>query len=155
MSIRARIFRFAIYAMLERPARKNSYDQLITALETNDHEILSRFKAKADTSKTREKLAHIIGIERWAQRRLQTVLGSPLLDDEHDGYCPAAHDDFTALCRAFQATRQESILLARRMEAVGISKATRVRHNQFGEIAVDAWLRYIVMHASTESKLVR
>ena len=155
MTIRDRIFHFAIYVMLERPARSSSYDQLITALETNGQALLRRFQTKADTPKNRQKLGHIIGIERWVQRRLQTALGLPFLNDEHDGYCPDADEDFPTLWRSFQATRQESILLARRIQAAGMSKATRIRHNQFGEIAIDAWLRYIAMHGSTESKLMK
>jgi hypothetical protein len=155
MTIRDRIFRFGINVLVERPARKRSYDQLITALETAGQSLMARFQTKSDTPRNREQLRHIIGIERWGQRRLQTALGSPVINDEYDGYCPAAHDDFAALCRAFQATRQESIKIARRIQATGVSKATPIRHNQFGDIAIDAWLRYLTMHAVTESKRIK
>jgi hypothetical protein len=155
MSIRDRIFQLVIGILLKRPARKQSYDTLIAALEASGQRLLTQFDTKADTQRNREQLRHIIGIERWGQRRLQSMLGAPLLNEEYDQYQPDANLDFAALRRSFQETRQESVLMARRIQAQGISKATPVRHNQFGDLPIDAWLRYLTTHAAIESKRIR
>ncbi|HEY0734118.1 MAG TPA: hypothetical protein VGD69_04365 [Herpetosiphonaceae bacterium] len=154
MTIRTRISRFVTRAVLEQPAQRRSYDQLIAALETAGQGIQARIAARPDTASNRRTLQHIIGIERWGQRRLQTALGAPLIDDEHDSYRPAG-DTLSQLSQSFQTTRQESIALARQLQAQGIAKDTAVRHNQFGAISVGAWLRYLALHASLESWRIR
>lgn len=154
MSIRSHIVRFGMRALLEQPAQRRSYEQLIAALETAGQGIMTHIAGKPDTARNRDYLQHIIGIERWGQRRLQTVLGAPAIDDEYDAYRPA-DDTLPRLGQSFQTTRQESIALARQLQAKSIAKNTPVRHNQFGEITVGAWLRYLAMHASIESKRIR
>ena len=41
------------------------------------------------------------------------------------------------------------------LQAAGISPGARVRHNGFGEISLLAWLAYLDLHATVESKLIR
>ncbi|HEY0602052.1 MAG TPA: hypothetical protein VGD58_04030 [Herpetosiphonaceae bacterium] len=154
MTIRTRITRFVTRAVLEQPAHSRSYEQLIAALETAGQRILAHISARPDTPRNRNTLQHIIGIERWGQRRLQTALGAPLIDDEYDSYRPAG-DTLAQLCQSFQTTRQESIALARQLQAQGIAKDAVVRHNQFGAISVGAWLRYLALHGSLESWRIR
>lgn len=155
MTIRTRIVRFVTQVLLERPAGQRSYDQLIAALETTQHSMMTHISAKPDSARNRDYLQHIIGIERWGQRRLQTALGAPFVDDEYDSYRPAGDATLPQLCQSFQATRQESIAIAKQLQAKGIAKNISVRHNQFGDITVGAWLRYLAMHATIESKRIR
>lgn len=154
MTIRTRIARFVTRTVLEQPAQRRSYDQLIAALDTAGQGILAHISGKPDTARNRATLQHIIGIERWGQRRLQTALGAPPVDDEYDSYRPA-DDTLSQLGQSFQTTRRESIALARQLQAQGIAKDTAVRHNQFGAISVGAWLRYLALHANIESKRIR
>lgn len=155
MTIRTRIVRLVTRAVLEQPAQRRSYDQLIASLETAGQGIVARISGKPDTARNRDTLQHMIGIERWGQRRLQTALGAPRLDDEYDSYRPAGDDTLPQLCQSFQTTRRESIAIARQIQAQGIAKDAAVRHNQFGAISVGAWLRYLAIHASVESKRIR
>lgn len=155
MTIRTRIARFVTLAVLEQPVQRRSYDQLIAALETAGQGIVAHISGKPDTARNRGTLQHIIGIERWGQRRLQSALGAPQLDDEYDAYRPVGDDTLAQLGESFQTTRRESIALARQLQSQGVAKDAAVRHNQFGEISVGAWLRYLALHAGIESKRIR
>jgi hypothetical protein len=99
-------------------------------------------------------LSHVVGIERWGQRRLQVALGEPLLMDEYDNYRPARDLDWQGLQAEFQATRRETIALAQRLEQAG-AEATRVNHNSFGDLSVRGWLYYLGRHADLESRRIK
>lgn len=141
--------------LIERPARKQSYAQLAQALEADAGPLVARFAAAADTPRNRHQLRHIIGLERWGQRRLRTALGEPPVSDEMDDYMPERGLSLADLSVAFAATRRETVVLARQLEARGIDGAQQVAHNQFGPLTLRGWLRYLNLHARLEGRRVR
>ncbi len=141
--------------LIERPARKQSYAQLARALEADAEPLIARFVAATDTPENRHQLRHIIGLERWGQRRLRTALGEPPVSDEMDDYMPERGLSLADLCAAFAATRRETVVLARQLEARGIDGAQQVAHNQFGPLTLRGWLRYLNLHARLEGRRVK
>ena len=117
MALHNRIFQFIYRQLLDRPAKNKSFDELINALESNGQLLIARVADKPDTPQNREQLRHIIGIERWGQRRLQTLLGQPYVQDEYDGYCPDESCDMGALRDALVQTRADSIAISARVAA--------------------------------------
>lgn len=73
---------------LERPARKRDYAYFAGRLEASGKELEARFAVAADSPENRRQLRHIVGLERWGQRRLRTALGEPPIQDEMDQYAP-------------------------------------------------------------------
>ncbi len=141
--------------ILERPARKQTVAEFIAKLEESGRAIEARAAKAADTPGNREQLAHIAGIERWGQRRLRVFLGEPYVQDEYDGYRPAADLNYAQLQDFFHVTRQETVQIARRIAAAKVPDAATAPHNFMGKLSVRAWLRYLDMHAGTESKRIR
>jgi hypothetical protein len=145
-----RIFNFFI----ERQAKKMTLAELAGRLEAGGERLAQRLAQISDSQKNREKLSHVIGIERWGQRRLRVALGEPLLTDEYDGYRPAPELDWQGLWAEFQATRQETVDLARQLEQAGAGDA-RVYHNEMGELSTRGWLHYLNGHADMECKRLK
>lgn len=139
---------------LLRPARKHSLSEWAQKLTQDGEAIVQRVAAKA-TPQASATLRHIIGIERWGQRRLQVALGAAPVEDEYDGYQPNDTDDWATLLDAFRTTRQATVALAQQLAAAGATDQVTVAHNQFGALPVRAWLRYLDMHANLESKRIR
>jgi len=150
-----KIFSALYRQMLEGPAGKKSYADLIGELETSGRAITARVAGKPDTPANRQQLCHIIGIERWGQRRLACLLGEPLVRDEYDGYRPAPSLDLAALCAEFNQTRTRSLHLARQLRDQGIAQTARVWHNSAGELTAGAWLQYFITHGNVESRRMR
>jgi len=138
----------------ERGARGHSYQSLGQRLATSGEEVADRTERMADTPKNRAQANHIIGIERWGQRRLRVALGEPLLHDEYDGY-RVQGDTVAALREAFRSTRAETLALVQQLEAAGLPPATTVPHNDMGETTLRGWLYYLTVHASRESRRLR
>lgn len=155
MGLRQRLFQFVYQQMLERPAQRQSFDQLISALETQGSAFTTRLARLNDTLENREQLRHIIGIERWGQRRLQTLLGEPFVRDEYDGYRPHAAVGWQELQEAFVQTRAATVALARTLHARGIAKTATAEHNDAGSVSVGGWLHYFVQHAASEGTRMR
>ena len=65
----------------ERPAKKQSMNQLAEALAASAQVLQTRADQAADTEANHQQLRHITGIERWGQSRLRTLLGETLQDD--------------------------------------------------------------------------
>lgn len=141
--------------LIELPVHKQSYARLAQALEADAESLIARFAAAADTSENRHQLRHIIGLERWGQRRLRTALGEPPVSDEMDDYMPERGMSLADLCAAFAATRRETVVLARQLEARGIDGAEQVAHNQFGPLSLRGWLHYLNLHARLEGRRVK
>lgn len=141
--------------ILERPARKKTLTEFIAQLEASGGAIAARAAQAADTLGNREQLAHIAGIERWGQRRLRVFLGEPYVQDEYNGYRPAADLNYAQLQDFFRTTRQETVQIVRHIAEAKVPDAATVPHNFVGKLSVRAWLRYLDMHASTESKRIR
>lgn len=135
---------------LELPARVMGINRLIRQLE----KFPLTFEKKAAVIKGRpgniEILAHIIGIERWGQRRLRVALGEPLILEEYDFYRPD-EKDWQRLLDTFHNVRQETISLSKSLRMAGVDPMMRIMHNQFGEINLLCWLFYLDVHAFLES----
>lgn len=137
--------------ILRRPARKRSIAQHLSALAKAGDKLQARTARAAATDVNRATLRHIIGIERWGQRRLGTILGQLPTDDEYDAYQPAATLDWPTLRAAMAATRQETIALGRQIEAHRIDETVTARHNSLGALTAREWLRYLAINAYAES----
>jgi len=151
MNIGSRI----LYMSVQFQIRNKSLDQLTARAEESSKTILTRLANKTDTPQNRKKLRHIIGIERWGQSRLKTLLGEPDLQDEYDGYQPAESLDFKALRNAFKQTRTETVNLVRKLQKKGVAATGKARHNGMGDVSVPIWVGYLNQHANFESRLIR
>jgi hypothetical protein len=139
---------------IERPAKKLTLVEMAGKLDASGERLGQRLAQVSDSQKNRKKLRHAIGIERWGQRRLQVALGEPLLTDEYDGYRPAPDLDWQGLQTKFQATRQETVALARQLEQAG-AEDVRVYHNGMGKLSTRGWLQYLNGHADMECKRLK
>ena len=139
---------------LERPARKQSLVALADQLAASGQTIAARVAALPDSDHNRRLLSHIIGIECWGRSRLSVLLGEPFVRDEYDGYRPARDTAWPELQTRFQETRAQTVALVRQLEAAG-ERGDRVLHNQWGELNLRGWLRYLDVHADLESRKMK
>lgn len=138
--------------IFDRPVRSRSFAELAEMLEQSGQKLDERLATASDSYANYDCLAHIIGIERWSQRRLRTLLGEPVLRDEYDTYRPAISLFWDDLRAAFASTRQETIALVRQLEQAGKDESDGVAHNELGILSAKGWIRYLDMHANLESK---
>jgi hypothetical protein len=141
--------------LIEWPAARRSYRRLGDELERDGAKLEARFSAAPDTPANREHIRHIVGIERWGQRRLRVALGELPVYDEMNGYLPRAAAPVAELNLDFGAARSETVVIARQLEVRHISPKTRVDHNQFGALTVRGWLVYLRFHANVEGGRVK
>ena len=139
----------------ERGARSKSFKELMQSLQKAGDEIIERIQYAEEKAENRDKLSHIIGIERWGQRRLKGFLGDPAPDEEYDSYRPERGTSLKDLITMFKETRQETIDLADQMDKHGVMSHETVAHNTFGEMSARGWLNYLQVHASLESKRIK
>jgi hypothetical protein len=155
--IAGKLRRFANDLLLEGPGRRKSLTEWKQALAKSGETLVARAeKATGDETKTRNALNHIIGIERWAQRRLRVFSGEAPVRDEYDPYRPGTGLQVSDLIAAFRAAREETIALVETL--ANIPEAERpetVEHNQHGPLSLYGWIRYLDMHASWEAKRIR
>jgi hypothetical protein len=152
MGIKESLFHFAGRQFFERPARKHSVVEHAARLAASGDEVRERLAGAAPTPPNVARLRHIIGIERWGQRRLRAFLGEPPTADEHHPYKPTT-TEWSALLAEFASARADTVALAGQLTTT--DPARTVAHNQFGPLSARGWLRYIHGHARTESKLVK
>ena len=143
------------YLMIERPTKGRSVGELAATLQASGEELARRFAGAPEGDKNREKLRHIISIERWGQQRLRVGLGEPSASDESRSYKPAPDTEWRALQEEFSRTRGETLELADRLSQAGVDPTLTVPHNQFGPLTLRGWLRYLETHASFEGKRIR
>jgi hypothetical protein len=148
MSLTGLIIRFFV----EQRAASTSLDDLRAQLAAAADEIGGRIEKAANTPANRSQAGHIIGIERWGDRRLRVALGEPFLRDDYDAYRPDPGLGLPALAQEFRHTRAETIALLDRLHPV---TEQHVVHNDLGEISVTAWLVYLHAHANRESKALK
>jgi hypothetical protein len=141
--------------MVRRPARRLTLAELTVRLEESGVKLAARCARASGTDAHRARLRHIIGIERWGQRRLGMILGQEPIADEYDGYRPDATLDWSALRDALAATRQETVALARWVAAASIGDDVRARHNDLGDLNAREWLYYLNNHANREGLTIR
>lgn len=155
MSIRETLMRAFSSRLLENPAKHKTYDQLIDELEIGMEHVLARAAGKLDSPANRDVFGYIIGTERWSQRRLRTLQGEPVVEDEVDHYRPRPAMSLNALRREFVDARSQSISLARALQAAGVPLTATARHNDAGDMSVGAWLAYINTQADRESRRLK
>lgn len=155
MSRMNRVFGFIYRQLIETPARGKTYEILHDRLELNGQVLAGRLSGKSDTAANRAVLAHIIGIERWGQRRLQILLGEPAVQDEYDSYRPDETCGLSILLDIFLRTRGESVRIAALLQQAGIPVSGRAPHNDAGSLSVAGWLTYFIQHAEIESRAIK
>lgn len=143
------------HLFMERPGRRRDFGDHITRLETTANDIFERAQEAEPTDRNREWLAHLIGIERWGQRRLRVGFGEPFVAEEYDGYRPALDAPWAALVEQFQQTRSETVELARRYANNEGDPQSLIEHNDFGGLTPRGWLEYLRVHAAMTAKLIR
>jgi hypothetical protein len=154
MGLMDRVSRLLADLLLERPVRDKTLAEIRTELDSSGREAQQRLATVADTAQNREALGHIIGIERWGQRRLQVALGEPLLMDESDGYYPAGDASWEQLQELFQETRRHTVAIAGELDQANVGRALAVPHNQWGNLTVYGWLHYLQSHANRDMKRI-
>jgi hypothetical protein len=140
---------------VKRPARKLSLGELATRLEEAGKDLEFRYGAALDTSANREKLRHVVGMERWGQRRLEVLLGKELVQDEYDGYQPSASASWRDLKLSFVNTRRRTVELARQLDKAKVGDDRTVVHNSQGPLTAREWLYLLRLHADFESRRVK
>ncbi|GIW34624.1 MAG: hypothetical protein KatS3mg072_1957 [Meiothermus sp.] len=144
--------RLGVPWFVEVPASRRSYVQLYRALEQSGSQIVARIR-KSRSSLAEKTIRHIIGIERWGQRRLRVALSEPLLMDGHHPYKPPEGLTHDRLAEEFQATRQQTLALVKRLEDLPVGE--KIPHNSLGPLSVKGWLFYLNLHADLESRRLR
>jgi hypothetical protein len=151
MSFISRVIQIGAQVVLERPVQTLSLDAQRTALHASGERLALDLGMVRDTPAHRRLLRHIIGIERWGQRRLRSVLGSPLLHDEYLSYSPAPNRSWEELKSDFREVRQTTLDLIEELRQAGPAvMCCPIPHNQFGMLTPKAWLRYLDLHANGE-----
>jgi hypothetical protein len=142
--------------VVERPAHGLALAEMAARMQAEGQRIEAHCAAAADSAFNRKLVRHMVGIERWGQRRLRVALGEPPVTDEYDAYRPSPDLSWRAVQAEFRATRQHTVELARQIEQAGAdARAARVPHNAFGPLSVRGWLRYLSLHARGESIKLR
>ena len=138
----------------ERPGRKRSFEELAQELETTGRQIHERLAGVSPRPEDHTRLRHIIGIERWSQRRLRVFLGEPFEMDGHHPYKPAETLDWPALLDAFKETRAQTLVMIDALSKPNPDGVDAVLHNEFGAFSAKGWLKYIEGHATSEAKAI-
>lgn len=157
MTLATRFRYLAAGLFLERPARAAGLSTYPDRLTRSGAEIVRRFRSFGPQPgpKATVLLHHIVTIEQWGQSRLRGFLGEPVDPTaESDAFAPPK-GNATAILATFQATRAETIALARQIATAPALAATTVPHNDFGPLTAGGWLRYLDVHATIEMKRLR
>ncbi len=156
MSVKESVKGFVVERLLERPARRQSLVAQLGKLETVGQKLEARLGRASGTPKDQETLRHIVGIERWGQRRVVHIAdgGAPddVVIDSYGPYRPT-EEGWDALIYAFRETRQQTLATVRELDDSQLS--LKVPHNDFGPLSVGAWLRYLRTHATLEGRRVK
>ncbi|WP_291423456.1 DinB family protein [Deinococcus sp.] len=147
---------FVVANVLEKPAGRSSFTDLGQSLERGGTYLTQRAEAASDTPENREVLAHIIGIERWGQSRIQVALGQKeFVKDEYQGYRPPSGTGLPQLRSTLSQTRARTVELARQLHHNPPDDDFVVEHNGLGPLTAKGWLRYLTQHADLESRKLR
>lgn len=136
-----RIKDLVVEVMLERPARRQGLARQLQGLTRAGEKLSARLEKAAGTPKEHGTLRHIIGIERWGQRRLRLATEFGALElgadadsapdfgrgarrvrdpavafhDDHHPYKPLETATWPELREKFRTTRQETVAFAERL----------------------------------------
>lgn len=152
MTLSQRIFHFGGWLFFERPWQSADYATLQSLLDQSGATIVTGMRQASDTPANRNLIRHIIGIECWAQQRLNAVVSGQPYSAEYDALQPAATLTLTELADLMASTRAQSCAILQQLQQTGIALTQTVPHNQFGALSIVAWNRYIASHALIEHK---
>jgi hypothetical protein len=140
---------------VEQQAGKTTLETLSHKMEDSAVVVAQRLFSAPDTTANREIANHIIGMERWGQRRLDSMFNNEKLTDEYDNYQPGPRYSLSELHKEFQATR--ALTLARLLKISQHPELERcaVTHNMLGPLSVKGWFYYLDTHASREVKKIK
>jgi hypothetical protein len=155
MSITSRIVHFVGGLFFERPVRGVTAEALFARFTASHAPYIAALEGKADTAKNRALVAHIIGVERWAQARINQVRTGVTYHEECDRYVPATDTSYADLVRTAATTRTESIALVQSLITADIALTQIVTHNEFGALSLAAWIQYMMSHSMLEAKKLR
>ena len=141
--------------VLERPVRNLSLPDLAAQLEETGKQISGHLDRYADSPANRRKLCHMIGVERWGQRRLRVALGEPFLPEEYNHYRPDDQRPWIELKTEWETTRRATLAIVNDLIQAKLAFTIKIPHNQFGPLSPNGWLRYLDVHASGESKRIK
>lgn len=154
MGLRERIMELAVPFFVERPGQRKGYSGVRADLERTAGAVAERIGWAQPTPASVKTAKHIIGLERWGQRRLEVALGKPLQIDEHHPYKPQGQelspDD---LRKEFESTRKRTLELVGQLEQKNY--AEKIPHNGLGPLSVLGWLNYLNTHADWESRRLK
>ncbi|GAB4195946.1 MAG: hypothetical protein OHK0022_13030 [Roseiflexaceae bacterium] len=153
--MRERVQQFIVDRMIERPSSKLTLAEQASMLQRGGDRIDRRLAAVADTPANRAVISHIIGIERWGQQRLLVLAGEPFARDEYDAYAFSPALPLSDLRGHFATTRRGTVALVNILALAGVSPSRTVPHNDFGDLTLRGWLRYLGVHAEIESRKLR
>lgn len=151
MPLKSAVFELMGRIYFERPSHRHSVGEHVEMLRRSGEELRSKLRAAEPSDALRHALRHVIGIERWGQRRLRVLLGEDPVMDSHHRYLPPERASWPELLGSFDDTRAETLAIA---EALG-GEERAVRHDQFGELSARGWLRYLRGHANRELRALR
>lgn len=146
---------FLFRSVFQIQIRNKSLSDLMASAQESGKTINAQLANKPDTPANRKQIRHVIGIERWGQRRLTTMLGEPTIQDEYDGYQPDESLDLAALRQEFAKTRVETLAIVDAIQKAGVADSATAYHNGMGDVSLRMWLRYLTMHANLESRRVK
>lgn len=147
--------RWGAQLVFERPVRKLSLSDLTEQLEQSGKHISEWLNAAEINYTNRRHLCHLIGIERWGQRRIRVAIGEPFLEEEYDHYRPSQDRPWEELKAEWDLTRQATISLIAGLNETNFPTDIKIVHNQYGPLSVKAWLRYLDVHASSEGRKLK
>lgn len=155
MTITDSVLHFVAGLMFERPTRGLDATALATRLAASAAPFDALIAGKPDTAANRTLLAHIIGIESWAQARVRQLITGARVVDEALSYTPSAELPYAELVTRAQQTRAASQVTLAALSAAGVGIDQQIAHNQFGLLSVAGWTQYIITHANLEAKKMR
>jgi hypothetical protein len=155
MKIFTFLMRWGAQLVIERPVRNLTLRDLYHQLDQSRKQMDEQLAVCSDTSSNRRQLTHLIGIERWGQRRLRVALGEPFLLEEYDHYRPSNERTWDELKNEWENTRQGTLNLVNQLIQAILPEGVKVIHNQYGPLSIKAWLRYLDVHASSEGKRIK
>lgn len=136
--------------VIETPALWSGMDRLIKTLDRSGQSLDRHLRGVKGRTINQQTLAHIINIERWAQRRLCVALGEPLCEDPGENNLPI-FPGWIQLVEDFHTARKETISLGKSLRMAGINPKTKIPHHQLGDLSILGWLYYINIQANLES----
>jgi hypothetical protein len=144
-----------LHFVISRSAAKFSMDELQTRLKLSSAEVAERIGKASDTPTNHGLASHLIGIERWGQRRLRSVLGEALEMGEYDQDRPNSDIPLKNLRDLFVETRQQTLALIKELKKVPGIENKMIVHNDIGSLSVRGWLFYLDSHANRESQNIK